>query len=94
MSEDVLIGYFFTGKDTQTVADRQLEFLLVAMGVKTEYRGKIPTHAHLELPPIYTGHFDRRLVILKQTLSDEGLSEDEIQIWIEFEEAFREVIVK
>src|SRR5688572_10264165 len=93
MSQDVLIGYFFDNKDLQSIADRQFEFLLLASGLRTEYKGKTPTHAHLELPPIFTGHFDRRLQILKETLTAQGLTEDQIQTWIEFENAFRNVII-
>ena len=93
MSEDILIGYFFTGKDLHAIAEKQLEFLLVAMGIKSQYTGKSPSSAHLELPPILKGHFDRRLVILKETLKDYGLPEDLIKNWIEFENAFRNVII-
>lgn len=93
MSQDVLIGYFFDGKDIQHIADQQLGFLLLAMGVKKTYSGKLPTHAHLDLPPIYTGHFDRRLTLLRQTLKDSGLKDEEIKVWVDFEDAFRNVVV-
>jgi len=92
MSEDILIGYFFTGKDLNSIADRQSDFLIYAMGASTTYQGKLPTSAHLELPPILKGHFDRRLVILRQTLKDHGLRDPDIQNWIDFESAFREVV--
>ncbi len=94
MSEDILIGYFFTGKDTNSIADKQQEFLMFAMGAKSTYEGKSPTSAHLDLPPILAGHFDRRLVILRETLKDHGLSDKDIRTWIEFEAAFRNVVQK
>jgi len=94
MSEDILIGYFFSGRDTDTIADKQMQFLMFAMGVSPSYEGKSPSSAHLELPPILTGHFDRRLVILEQTLKEHGVCEEDIRTWIEFENAFRQVIVK
>ena len=93
MSQDLMIGFFFQDKDIQAIADKQTEFLLVAMGISPKFIGRSPSQAHLGLPPILPGHFDRRLVILKETLKDHGLSPDDIQIWIEFEEAFRNVVV-
>ncbi|MBY0471352.1 group 1 truncated hemoglobin [bacterium] len=92
MSRDVLIGFFFDGKDTAAIADKQKQFLMKAMGESKTYSGKNPSNAHLELPPILRGHFDRRLRILEETLKDHGLDADEIHIWIEFEKSFRAVI--
>ncbi|MEO5968722.1 MAG: group 1 truncated hemoglobin [Bdellovibrionia bacterium] len=93
MSKDILIGYFFTGKDTRQIAHQQMAFLLQAMGVSTTYAGKPPTQAHGNLPPILAGHFDRRIVILGETLRDHGLSESDTKTWINFEKAFRKAIV-
>jgi hemoglobin len=92
MSQDVLIGFFFTNRDVFSIADRQLEFLLVAMGVRTSYTGKGPGAAHIGMPPILKGHFDRRLVLLRQTLEEHDLAPPDIKIWVEFEEAFRPVV--
>lgn len=94
MSKDVLIGFFFTGKDLAPIADQQADFLLFASGLKNEYQGKLPTFAHIQLPPILQGHFDRRLVILKETLREHGIADKDIRTWIEFENAFRNVVQK
>lgn len=94
MSEDAMIGFFFTGKNTDEIADRQLHFLMRAMGAAPTYSGKAPAFAHLELPPILPGHFDRRLRILEETLWDHGLNVQDIRTWVEFENAFRGSIVK
>ena len=93
MSQDVLIGFFFTGKNIETIADHQEQFLLFAMGVHATYSGKPPHTAHVALPPILGGHFDRRLVILEETLKDHGLSAQDIRTWLNFETAFRDLIV-
>lgn len=93
MSNDILIGFFFTDKDIQAIAEKQLGFLMVAMGIQSKFNGKGPAQAHMELPPILTGHFDRRLVILRETLEAHGVGSKEIQTWLEFEEAFRAVVV-
>lgn len=94
MSKDTLIGFFFDGKDPEIIASKQQEFLLFAMGKRKSYQGKSATHAHLELPPILKGHFDRRLVILRETLKDHQLTEEDIEAWIDFENAFRQVVQK
>ncbi|MGZ3687949.1 MAG: group I truncated hemoglobin [Bdellovibrionota bacterium] len=93
MSRDILIGYFFDGRDTDAIADKQKQFLMRAMGAVPTYSGKAPADAHTELPKILAGHFDRRLRILEETLRAHGLSEEDIRTWVEFEEAFRKGIV-
>lgn len=93
MSGDLLIGFFFQGKDTDEIARMQKLFLMRAMGATPSYTGKPPAQAHDKIPPILRGHFDRRLQILNRTLRDHGLSEQDIQTWITFENAFRDGIV-
>ncbi len=94
MSQDILIGFFFSHLDTNQIADSQAKFILFAMGESHSYTGKTPTSAHLELPPILDGHFNRRIVILEQTLKDYQLDRIDRDTWIEFENAFRKIIVK
>lgn len=94
MSRDLMIGYFFEGKDIVAIAEMQKQFLMRAMGAQETYSGKAPAQAHLELPNILTGHFDRRLRILEETLRAHGVDDEDIRIWITFENAFREGIVR
>lgn len=94
MSRDILIGFFFDGKDIHHIADQQRAFLMRAMGATPSYSGKAPAQAHDELPPILAGHFDRRLRILEETLRAHGVSDEDIRIWVAFESAFRDSIVK
>jgi truncated hemoglobin YjbI len=94
MAKDLLIGFFFDNKDPKSIADQQLEFLLVAMGVRRTYQGKTPAKAHAALPPILKGHFDRRLILLAETLKDHGLTDSEIRTWVQFENAFADVIIQ
>lgn len=93
MENDVLVGFFFDGKDLKKIAAKQTEFLLRAMGGRTSYTGKAPADAHDDLPPILAGHFDRRLKILEETLTKAGLTEAQRLAWIGFENAFRDAIV-
>lgn len=92
LSQDLIVGFFFDGKDLNVIADAQKRFLMRAMGATSSYTGKPPAQAHLELAPILPGHFDRRLRILEETLSERGLMPEDIRTWIAFEEAFREGI--
>jgi len=94
ISQDVLVGFFFAGKDLKIIAQKQCEFLLKASNRRPTYLGNLPGTAHLSLAPILPGHFDRRLMILRSVLSETALTEEEIEFWIEFENAFRPVIEK
>lgn len=94
MASDVIIGFFFDGKDVPAIATRQKEFLMRAMGAASSYRGNAPADAHDKLAPVLPGHFDRRLRILEETLQSHGLGAEDIQVWIGFENAFRDAVVK
>ena len=94
MLADTLVGFFFYGKDLDLIAERQLSFLLRAMGARDSYAGKPPAHAHDALSPILTGHFDRRLRILEETLYIHGVESRHVATWVAFEESFRQAIVE
>ena len=94
MSHDILIGFFFDGKDLAAIAEMQRQFLTRAMGSATSYAGKPPATAHLALAPILAGHFDRRLRILEDTLRDHRVGEEDIRAWVAFESAFRDSVQK
>ena len=94
MSQDILIGFFFSGKDLNSIAEMQKAFLMRAMGATPSYSGQPPAKAHDSLAPILSGHFDRRLRILEQTLADHGVRAEDIRTWIAFEEAFRGAVQK
>ncbi|HUP56066.1 MAG TPA: group 1 truncated hemoglobin [Bdellovibrionota bacterium] len=93
MSRDLLIGFFFIGKDVEAIARKQKDFLLRAFGARPSYSGKPPAEAHESLAPILSGHFDRRLQLLEETLRDHGLAAEDIRSWVGFENAFRGQIV-
>ncbi len=94
MAPDVLIGFFFDGKDLHHIAHQQANFLLNAAGLVDRFDGKGPSQAHLQMAPILSGHFDRRLVILRQVLEKHGLTSAQINAWVQFEEGFRLLVVK
>ncbi len=89
-----MVGYFFEGFNLGHIAEMQASFILRAAGLTSTYSGHTPDRAHENLPPILPGHFDRRLMILKETLKGFGLDDVQIQTWVDFEDAFRPMIVK
>lgn len=94
MAKDPLVGFFFHGKDLTPIVEQQKHFLMRAMGLSSNYSGKSPGSAHQKLPPILKGHFDRRLVLLKETLKQFHLTPASINAWVNFEETFRKAIVE
>jgi len=93
MAEDVMIGFFFDGRDLAKIAAGQRDFLLKAWGVVESYSGPGPIAAHAALAPILKGHFHRRLVLLEESLRADGASEALIAAWVNFERAFAPGIV-
>ena len=93
MSKDLMIGFFFDGHDIAHISHRQSEFILMAAGLIDRFDGKGPSSAHVALPPLLQGHFDRRLVILREVLTKAGVAPDLIERWVQFEESFRLVVV-
>lgn len=93
LTRDALVGYFFDGKDLEHIIQQQKKFLMKAMGATRSYNGKSPAKAHEKLPPIWVGHFDRRLRILEGTLQAHGLCAEDIRTWLDFENSFRNSII-
>jgi len=90
---DVMIGFFFEGRDVKEIARKQLLFLKMLAGEHLEERVNKPAVAHVSLPPILSGHFDRRHVLLRETLEQFHVRSDLINTWIQMEESFRAAIV-
>lgn len=94
MTKDTMLGFFFQGKDIQHVIGQQKKLLSMVMGVTKIYDGKPVSTAHTHLPQILAGHFNRRLVLLEETLNEFKLSKQSISEWLDFEKKFEKVIVK
>ncbi len=93
MESDVMVGFFFTGRDLAKVAGQQSQFMLYALGLKAQYQGRGPGSAHTALPPILVGHFNRRLQILQETLTEAGLEPAVVNSFVAFENSFRNVVI-
>lgn len=92
--DDVLVGFFFVGHDRATIVDGQLQFLRWATGDRNELPGRHPSDAHDELPPILSGHFDRRLVVLDEVLREQGVDEADRETWLRIERSMRTRLVE
>ncbi len=85
---DVMIGFLFEGKSRQHLIDREVEFTAGFLGGNMKYTGRPMRVAHAS-SPIFGGHFERRLQILRETLRDHAVDPDVQQVWIEHTLALR-----
>jgi hemoglobin len=85
---DVMIGFLFEGKNRQHLIDREVEFTAGFLGGDMKYTGRPMRTAHAA-SPIFGGHFERRLQILRETLRDNAVDPDVQQVWIDHTLALR-----
>ena len=92
MAADPLIGFFFAQKDLKQVVEGQHAFLMRAFQEVERFHGRHPSVAHRNLAPILRGHFDRRLVILRELLTELGIDALDVDAWVKVEEGMRGVV--
>jgi hemoglobin len=90
---DVMIGFMFQGKDRQQLIDREYEFTANFLGGDVRYTGRPLREAHAKTP-IFGGHFERRLQILRETLRDHAVDEEVQREWIDHTQALRHLVTK
>jgi hemoglobin len=90
---DVMIGFMFEGKNRQHLIDREYEFTANLLGGDVKYTGRPMRTAHAQ-SPIFGGHFERRLQILRETLRDHGVAPAVQQVWIDHTLALRDQITR
>ena len=88
---DVMIGFLFEGKNRQHLIDREYEFTANLLGGDVKYTGRPMRTAHAQ-SPIFGGHFERRLQILRETMRDHRVDPDVQQVWIDHTLALRDQI--
>ncbi|MBK8172354.1 MAG: group 1 truncated hemoglobin [Sandaracinaceae bacterium] len=91
--DDMLVGFFFQGRDKKKLIERQLQFTARAFGAEIVYEGKSMPDAHGPLPPILPGHFDRRHRLLEEALRRHALPEDAIEVWLAYDKSFRRAVL-
>ncbi len=92
LAADPLIGFFFAGKDLSMLAAGQHAFLMRAFQETERFHGRHPGVAHLELAPIRRGQFDRRLFVLREVLTEQGVHPLDVDAWAKVEEGMRGLI--
>jgi hemoglobin len=85
---DVMIGFLFQGKDRAKLIEREYEFSASFLGGDVKYTGRSMREAHAK-SPIFGGHFERRLQILRETLRDHAVDARVQQAWIDHQLALR-----
>lgn len=84
VSRDMIVGFFFQGKDLARIADKEFELAAARMGGPFSYTGRPMARAHGHLG-INKGHLRRRLAILRHVLESRGVDPAIIQRWLEHE---------
>jgi hemoglobin len=90
--EDAMIFHFFVDRDKEHLIQMQIEFVTGLLGGPRNYRGKPLRAAHQPLK-IRPPHFGRRQVILKETLEEFGLTNDQVEHWLSLERQFKPAII-
>lgn len=105
--DDVFIGYFFSGLDKQTLIKHQIAFVTHMLGYNEGqssdlYQGKYAGKPYEGKPlrtahrphAIRKAHFDRRQMILRETLRDHGVPDDFADAWLDKEAKFYAQVVR
>lgn len=85
---DLMIGFLFEGKDKQRLIDKEWEFTASFLGGDVQYTGRPMRQAHAS-SPIFGGHFERRLQLLRQAMAANDVDEEVARAWIEHQQALR-----
>jgi hemoglobin len=85
---DVMIGFLFEGKSKQTLIQREYEFTAGFLGGDVKYTGRPMRVAHAQ-SPIFGGHFERRLQILRETMRDHAVDPEVQKVWLDHSYALR-----
>ena len=85
---DVMIGFLFQGKDRARLVAKEYEFTAQLLGADVAYTGRTMREAHAR-SPIFGGHFERRLQLLRETLRDHAVDADVVAAWLDHSVALR-----
>jgi hemoglobin len=88
---DVMIGFLFVGKDKQHLIDREYEFTANFLGGPVSYTGRPIKQAHAKTP-IFGGHFERRLQIMRNTMADHDVHPEVVDSIIQHQQALRALV--
>jgi len=91
--DDLMIGFFFAGKDKEKLIEHQLWFTARFLGGPSRYEGRSLPDAHASLP-ILPAHFDRRHQILREVLEAEHVPQAVRDEWLRVDQSLKHAIVK
>jgi truncated hemoglobin YjbI len=90
---DLIVGFFFTGRDKPRLVEHQLHFTARALGADVVYSGRPMPEAHAGLPPILDGHFDRRHKLLGDVLREHAVPDAARDAWLAYDRSFRRAVL-
>ena len=90
---DEWLGQFFKEIKQETIENQQTDFMAQAMGGPQKYSGAFPIPAHKHMN-ISAELFEYRHQLLKASLLEAGLADENIEAWLKIDGAFRRGIVK
>ena len=91
---DAMIGFFFHPHDIERLIAHQRDWILARLGnTRPRYGGMSMRQAHESLP-ILGPHFDRRHVLLQQTLTDHAVPDHVREVWLDLDQRLRPFIVR
>lgn len=91
VTSDVMIGFHFNNVDKDRLKRMEYEFAARHLGGSSEYTGRPLRAAHAP-HRVLGGQFNRRLVLLEQTLRDHQVDTDVIQHWLEHNASLRDQV--
>lgn len=91
MAADLIIGFFFEGKDLARIIAHEQELLRSHLGRGEAYTGRALDRVHQPLG-INKGHFRRRHAILQNLCRERGVDEAIVARWIEREQQLEPMI--
>ena len=90
---DMMIGFFFAGRDKEKLIEHQLWFTARFLGGPSRYEGRPLPEVHAPLP-ILPAHFDRRHEMLRQVLDELHVPEAVRDEWLRVDQSLKTAIVK
>lgn len=91
-AKDMIIGFFFDGKDLGRIVFHETELACLQLGGPSVYTGKSLESAHKPLK-INRGQFRRRLAILRTTLIESGVAPEIVARWVRLNQAEEHKVV-
>jgi len=84
---------FFLGTEQELIENQQTDFITKAMGGPNKYIGRDPIQAHKPMF-ITEEQFEIRHALLKESIKENSVSEENMNAWLKIDYAFKFAICK